>query len=183
MLTLIQLKYWYLIYDFQTQIPIPLFFCYLIIQFAGASLSFWVLKLLLVPFVPQQNLLAALTKLSPGVSPLQGFFVETIATFLLITIIFLSPHFQGDSSVMSPLAVSLTLCGLVLFAGPITGASMNPARSFGPAIVLNSWGIKSLSQFSLHSNSRKSLHILGGSDNRGSSWNTDGKIDEKKANL
>jgi aquaporin NIP len=47
-----------------------------------------------------------------------------------------------DARVASPMAgvaVGLTIACDALTGGPLTGASMNPARSFGPALVAGSW--------------------------------------------
>jgi aquaporin Z len=40
-----------------------------------------------------------------------------------------------EKGVMAGAAVGATVCMAAMFAGPVTGASMNPARSFAPALV------------------------------------------------
>lgn len=64
----------------------------------------------------------------------QAFMLEAIATFFLMTVIYgtavsdMAPKIGG-------LAIGLTIAADILAIGPLTGGSMNPARSFGPAIA------------------------------------------------
>jgi aquaporin Z len=61
--------------------------------------------------------------------------LETVLTFLLVTVILAT---AANAKVVGPnaaLAVGATVALDGLFAGPISGASMNPARSFGPALL------------------------------------------------
>jgi aquaporin NIP len=71
----------------------------------------------------------------PKGSDLQSFVLETILTFLLMIVILTSTS-KKDHSLLGP---GLAIGGVVgleaLFAGPICGASMNPARSLGPAVI------------------------------------------------
>ena len=61
---------------------------------------------------------------------------EFILTFLLMTAIFgAAVDERGKAVKIGGLAIGLTIAFDILAAGPITGASMNPARSFGPALV------------------------------------------------
>jgi aquaporin Z len=61
---------------------------------------------------------------------------ETILTFLLMTAVFGTAVDQRGKAVkIGGFAIGLTVAFDILAAGPITGASMNPARSFGPALV------------------------------------------------
>ena len=66
-------------------------------------------------------------------STASAFLTETILTFLFLFIIFAVTSRLGDSH-MAGLAIGLTLVLIHLVAIPITGTSVNPARSFGPAI-------------------------------------------------
>ncbi|MFM2327797.1 MAG: aquaporin [Bacteroidota bacterium] len=71
-----------------------------------------------------------------------AFIAEAVLTFLFLYVIFnvTSKHGNGN---MAGLAIGITLVLIHLVAIPITGTSVNPARSFGPAIFA---GGKALSQ-------------------------------------
>jgi aquaporin Z len=61
---------------------------------------------------------------------------EFILTFLLMTAIFgTAVDGRAVSMKLGGFAVGLTVAFDILAGGPVTGASMNPARSFGPALV------------------------------------------------
>ena len=65
--------------------------------------------------------------------------IEAIVTFLLVTTIFaVAVDGRGPKNVYG-FAIGLTVAADILIAGPLTGASMNPARSFGPALVGGHW--------------------------------------------
>ena len=64
----------------------------------------------------------------------QAFVLETIATFFLVFVIFgTAVDLRGPK--IGGLAIGLTIAADILAIGPLTGASMNPARSFGPAVA------------------------------------------------
>ncbi|CAL9180797.1 unnamed protein product, partial [Musa hybrid cultivar] len=75
----------------------------------------------------------------PAGSDLQSLVLEFIISFYLMFVI---SGVATDSRAIGELAglvVGATVLVNVLFAGPISGASMNPARSLGPAIIANRW--------------------------------------------
>ena len=77
--------------------------------------------------------------LGPEVSIGMGLLMEVVITFALVFVIFataVDPRGMGN---LAPLAIGLTVLVAHLLAVPITGASMNPARSFGPALVAGEW--------------------------------------------
>ena len=64
----------------------------------------------------------------------QAFALEAIATFFLVFVIFgTAVDLRGPK--IGGLAIGLTIAADILAIGPMTGASMNPARSFGPAVA------------------------------------------------
>jgi glycerol uptake facilitator protein len=69
-----------------------------------------------------------------------GAIVEAIGTFLLVLAVCavaLNPRARRE---WAPLTIGLTLGFAVMFLGPLTGGSFNPARWFGPALIGDFWG-------------------------------------------
>ena len=77
--------------------------------------------------------------LGPGVSIGTGLVMEIVVTFALVFVIFATAVDSGGMGNLAPLAIGLAVLVDHLIAVPITGASMNPARSFGPALVAGEW--------------------------------------------
>ncbi|KAJ0081342.1 hypothetical protein Patl1_10423 [Pistacia atlantica] len=72
---------------------------------------------------------------APTGSEMQSFVIEFIITFYLMFVISGVATDNRAIGELAGLAVGSTVLLNVMFAGPISGASMNPARSLGPAIV------------------------------------------------
>ncbi len=102
---------------------------YWIVQFAGGILGALALKGVL----PVDGDLGV-TILAENVSLMQGIFVEFILTFFLVNTIF-NTAVSGRSGNFAGLAIGLTLTLCILMGGPLTRASLNPARTLGPAIA------------------------------------------------
>ena len=65
---------------------------------------------------------------------------EFIMTFLLMTAIFgTAVDERGQAVKIGGFGIGLTVAFDILAGGAVTGASMNPARSFGPALEMNYW--------------------------------------------
>jgi glycerol uptake facilitator-like aquaporin len=64
----------------------------------------------------------------------QAILLEAIATFFLTFVIF-GTAVDARAPKVGGFAIGLTVAADILAIGPLTGASMNPARSFGPALV------------------------------------------------
>lgn len=102
---------------------------YWIVQFLGGILGAVVLNAVL----PEAGDLGV-TILGDGVTSTQGLIVEIVLTFFLVNTIF-NTAVSGKAGNFAGLAIGLTLVLSILMGGPLTRASLNPARTLGPAIV------------------------------------------------
>jgi MIP family channel proteins len=76
------------------------------------------------------------------VTPNVVMIVEAVLTFLLVTAVFgTAVDERGKAVKIGAFGIGLTVTFDILAAGPITGASMNPARSFGPALIQGDFGL------------------------------------------
>jgi len=101
---------------------------YVISQIAGALLASLVLKLL---FPTSPSLGATM----PAGSDMQSFILELLLTFFLMLVILNVAHGSKEQGQFAGIAIGAVVGLEAMFAGPICGASMNPARSLAPAIV------------------------------------------------
>jgi len=69
----------------------------------------------------------------------QAFWLEALLTFFLMFVIMAVATDTRAVGQAAALAIGATVALEALLAGPISGASMNPARSFGPALVSGTW--------------------------------------------
>ena len=76
----------------------------------------------------------------PNIVSVNGDFIfETILTFFLMLVIIHVAQGAKEKGLMAGVAIGGMVALEAIFAGPITGASMNPARSLAPAIVSGHW--------------------------------------------
>jgi aquaporin Z len=97
-------------------------------QLVGAVLAALLLRLLF-------GLVGHLGATLPHHGTIQALVMEVMLTFLLITVILGTATNHRLTGPNAAIAVGGTIVLAGLFAGPISGASMNPARSFGPFLV------------------------------------------------
>ncbi|KAJ2946381.1 hypothetical protein O0L34_g12419 [Tuta absoluta] len=111
---------------------------YIIAQCAGAAAGSGILKAL-TPNRVAGNL--GCTGLGTEVTELQGFGIEFFLGFVLVFVVcgVCDPN-KPDSKYTAPLAIGLTVVLGHLLAVDYTGSAMNPARSFGSALVAAEWG-------------------------------------------
>jgi len=76
--------------------------------------------------------------LAPGVSVGQGFLLEFVMTFFLVTAVW-GTAVDDNHPKIGGFGIGLTVCMDILFGGPLTGAAMNPARAFGAACASGVW--------------------------------------------
>jgi aquaporin Z len=101
---------------------------YVVSQLAGALLASGLLRLLLGNH-------ATLGATIPAGSDLQSIGFEVILTAILMLVILAVSTGPKEASLMAGVAIGGVVALEAMFAGPICGASMNPARSLAPAVV------------------------------------------------
>ena len=101
---------------------------YILSQLAGGFLASALLKFLF----PLNTTLGGTVPLG---SEMQSFVLELILTFLLMLVILSVAKGSKEDGMLAGIAIGSTVLLEAMFAGPVSGASMNPARSITPAII------------------------------------------------
>ena len=101
---------------------------YIVFQILGAFLASFTIKMLF----PESNLLGATL---PAGSWEQSFILEFILTFILMFVILQVSSGSKETGIMAAIAIGAVVGLEAIFAGPVCGASMNPARSIAPAVM------------------------------------------------
>ncbi len=112
---------------------------YVIVQLAGAALAGELLRAV-IPEETWQVIALGTPNLTSGLGRGPGMLLEGILTAILVFAVFAS---MSDVSSGRPgiggVIVGLAVTALVLAGWPFTGAAMNPARVFGPALASRHW--------------------------------------------
>jgi len=106
---------------------------YVAAQIIAAILAAYALKGLLPAEVASASRLGG-QQIALEITATQAIGLEVIATFFLVFVIF-GTAVDPKAPRIAGLAIGLTIAADILAIGPFTGASMNPARSFGPAVA------------------------------------------------
>jgi MIP family channel proteins len=106
---------------------------YVLAQILGAVLAAYALKHLFPIEVVTASRLGG-QSIALDVSMTQAIVLEAIATFFLVFVVF-GTAVDPKAPRVGGFAIGLTVAADILAIGPLTGASMNPARSFGPAVA------------------------------------------------
>ncbi|XAR67694.1 hypothetical protein NMG60_11002565 [Bertholletia excelsa] len=104
---------------------------YWIAQLLGSIVACYLLK------VVTGGLAVPIHSVASGVGAVEGVVMEIITTFALVYTVYATaadPK-RGSLGIIAPIAIGFIVGANILAAGPFSGGSMNPARSFGPAVV------------------------------------------------
>ena len=107
---------------------------YIIVQLLGATLA---CLFLLAVFGNVEHLGATLP--GPGYHDWQAFLMEIVLTGVLVSVILGTASAAQNVGALAALGVGGYIALAGLWAAPVSGVSMNPARSFGPALVSGDW--------------------------------------------
>ncbi|XP_063530924.1 aquaporin-like [Cydia strobilella] len=117
--------------------PIMLGVAYAIAQMIGATLGYAALYSITPQIILNDIPALGVTLPATGFSPLAATVVEALITGL-VTLLACS-LWTGKHDPTAPIKLGLVIAGCVYVGGEMTGASLNPARSFGPALVTRHW--------------------------------------------
>ena len=108
----------------------------------GKAVRYWLAQLIgaavasyLLLFLIGTTGSLGMTLPAANVSPVQAIVIEAVLTFFLVSAVFGSAV-AGRNGNAAGLAIGSVLAMDILMGGSLTGASMNPARSFGPALAM-----------------------------------------------
>ncbi|HEX2723417.1 MAG TPA: aquaporin [Gemmatimonadaceae bacterium] len=106
---------------------------YILGQLIGGIAGAYLLKFTF-PFVLFEATRGGGQAVALQVSGTQAFLLEAVATFFLVLVVF-GTAVDPKAPKVGGLAIGFVVAADILAIGPLTGASMNPARSFGPAVA------------------------------------------------
>jgi MIP family channel proteins len=111
---------------------------YIVAQCAGAALGAMLIGLIFPAQVSTIHI--GTPALAVGLLPGTGLLVEIVMTFFLVFGLFATLNNQDKAfSIMPGLVVGLIVFADIMVGGALTGAAMNPARAFGPALASGHW--------------------------------------------
>jgi aquaporin TIP len=114
------------------RIDAPKAVLYVIAQLIGAVVAGGALRLTFPDAWQATHI--GVTALAAGVSPLTGIGLEAIMTVVLVLAVY-GTAVDARGPKIGGLAIGLAVTADILVGGPVTGAAMNPARWFGPAVA------------------------------------------------
>ena len=107
---------------------------YWISQLLGAVVASFLLRSFFSTAIWQATRLGA-AQISPEINAGAAVVIEAILTFFLVTVVWGAAVDDRAARGVAGFAIGLCVTMDILMAGPLTGAAMNPARAFGPALA------------------------------------------------
>jgi MIP family channel proteins len=112
---------------------------YWVSQLAGAIAAAYLLRAV-IPEDTWKAVALGTPDLARDFSRAAGMVVEGVMTFFLVFVVFATAADErGAFGKIAGFAIGLTVTMDILMGGPLTGAAMNPARAFGPALAAQHW--------------------------------------------
>jgi aquaporin Z len=114
-------------------------FLYWAAQLAGATAAAFLLRAV-VPEDTWRAVALGVPQLARDFPVWAGMSLEAVTTFFLVLVMFATAvDEKGTFRSIAGFGIGLTYSLGILVAGPLTGAALNPARAFGPALAATHW--------------------------------------------
>lgn len=110
---------------------------YLVAQILGATVAAAILKSV-APSAAVDAVALGTPVLGQGTTIAAGVVIEAVLTFFLVTAVF-GTAVDPRAPKIGGLGIGLVIAMDIFMGGPLTGAAMNPARAFGPALLQGFW--------------------------------------------
>jgi MIP family channel proteins len=110
---------------------------YIVVQLAAACLAAYLVTLLF-PANAVRGAMVGVPVIASSVTLGQAIGIELVLTFFLVSAVF-GTAVSPDAPRVAGFGIGLVLLFDILVGGPLTGAAMNPARAFGPALIAGEW--------------------------------------------
>lgn len=108
-------------------------------QLLGAAVAAWLLSVVLPENIWRPVVLGT-PDLAADVTRIPAMVIEAAMTFLLVFVVYATAvDPRGAFNKIAGFAIGLTITMDALLGGPFTGAAINPARAFGPALISHHW--------------------------------------------
>jgi glycerol uptake facilitator-like aquaporin len=113
---------------------------YIVVQLAGAAAGAGLLRLAIPERIWRGSFLGATVVNHQIMTSGRAVLLEAVLTFFLVFTVFATAiDDRGAFKSIAGFAIGLSIAADILVGGPLTGASMNPARTFGPALLSGHW--------------------------------------------
>lgn len=109
---------------------------YVVAQLAGGLAAGLALRVVFADAWQASNI--GTPALGPGITPALGIGIEAVLTALLVLAV-IGTAVDARAPKIGGLAIGLAVVADILVGGPLTGAAMNPARWFGPAVAAGAY--------------------------------------------